>query len=40
MFMNKNPPARRTLADIILEKLTEQQTKVEIMSEMSGFPIP
>ena len=34
MFMSKNPPARRTLADIIQEKLTEKQT--EIQSQMSG----
>jgi len=27
MFMNQNPPARRTLADIIMEQLTEKQTK-------------
>ncbi|KFO36154.1 Bystin [Fukomys damarensis] len=41
MFMNKNPPARRTLADIIMEKLTEKQTEVEtVMSEVSGFPVP
>uniref|UniRef100_A0A452U6E9 Bystin like n=1 Tax=Ursus maritimus TaxID=29073 RepID=A0A452U6E9_URSMA len=41
MFMNRNPPARRTLADIIMEKLTEKQTEVEtVMSEVSGFPMP
>ncbi|XP_066559119.1 bystin [Amia ocellicauda] len=41
MFMNKNPPLRRTLADIILEKLTEKQTEVEtVMSEVSGRPMP
>uniref|UniRef100_A0A2K6EHH9 Bystin like n=1 Tax=Propithecus coquereli TaxID=379532 RepID=A0A2K6EHH9_PROCO len=41
MFMNKNPPARRTLADIIMEKPTEKQTEVEmVMSEVSGFPVP
>lgn len=35
MFMNKNPPVRRTLADIIMEKLTEKQTEVEtVMSEV------
>ncbi|XP_077151419.1 bystin isoform X2 [Ranitomeya variabilis] len=28
MFMNKNPPLRRTLADIIMEKITEKQTEV------------
>ena len=33
-FMSKNPPARRTLADIIQEKLTEKQT--ELQSQMSG----
>ncbi|XP_073938308.1 bystin isoform X4 [Castor canadensis] len=41
IFMNKNPPARCTLADIIMEKLTEKQTEVEtVMSEVSGFPMP
>ncbi|XP_061788186.1 bystin [Nerophis lumbriciformis] len=40
MFMNKNPPMRRTLADIIMEKITEKQTEVgTVMSEMSGCPI-
>ncbi|TRY85997.1 hypothetical protein DNTS_029344 [Danionella cerebrum] len=37
MFMNKNPPLRRTLADIIMEKITEKQTEVEsAMSDMTG----
>ncbi|KAG8451055.1 hypothetical protein GDO86_003369 [Hymenochirus boettgeri] len=41
MFMNKNPPLRRTLADIIIEKITEKQTEVETMiSEVSGCPMP
>ncbi|NXG58459.1 BYST protein, partial [Hemiprocne comata] len=41
MFMNKNPPLRRTLADIIMEKITEKQTEVETaLSEMSGCPMP
>ncbi|KAF7253189.1 Bystin [Varanus komodoensis] len=41
MFMNKNPPLRRTLADIIMEKITEKQTEVEtVMSEISGQPMP
>ncbi|KAM6108434.1 bystin [Pterocles gutturalis] len=41
MFMNKNPPLRRTLADIILEKITEKQTEVETaLSEVSGCPMP
>ncbi|XP_015277131.1 PREDICTED: bystin [Gekko japonicus] len=41
MFMNKNPPLRRTLADIIMEKITEKQTEVEtVMSEVSGRPMP
>ncbi|KAM9321509.1 bystin [Gastrophryne carolinensis] len=40
-FMNKNPPVRRTLADIIMEKITEKQTEVEtVMSEISGRPMP
>ena len=33
-FMAPNAPARRTLADIIMEKLTEKQT--EVASQMSG----
>ncbi|XP_026881213.2 bystin [Electrophorus electricus] len=41
MFMNKNPPVRRTLADIIMEKITEKQTEVgTVMSEVSGRPMP
>ncbi|XP_053172620.1 bystin [Scomber japonicus] len=41
MFMNKNPPVRRTLADIIMEKITEKQTEVgTVMSEVSGVPMP
>ncbi|NXV08096.1 BYST protein, partial [Cettia cetti] len=40
MFMNKNPPLRRTLADIIMEKITEKQTEVETaLSEISGCPM-
>ncbi|KAG2463712.1 BYST protein, partial [Polypterus senegalus] len=40
MFMNKNPPVRRTLADIIMEKITEKKTEVEtVMSEVSGVPM-
>lgn len=34
MFMSKDPPVRRTLADIIMEKITEKQT--EICTQMSG----
>ncbi|NXY90469.1 BYST protein, partial [Alcedo cyanopectus] len=41
MFMNKNPPLRRTLADVIMEKITEKQTEVEtVLSEISGCPLP
>ncbi|XP_043079600.1 bystin isoform X1 [Puntigrus tetrazona] len=41
MFMNKNPPLRRTLADIILEKITEKQTEVgTVLSEVSGHGAP
>ncbi|XP_076124285.1 bystin [Alosa pseudoharengus] len=41
MFMSKNPPVRRTLADIIMEKITEKQTEVgTVMSELSGRPMP
>lgn len=32
--MNKDAPPRRTLADIIMEKLTEKRT--EVASQMSG----
>nr|XP_033774350.1 bystin [Geotrypetes seraphini] len=40
-FMNKNPPARRTLADFIMEKITEKQSEVETaMSDVSGRPMP
>ncbi|XP_064895070.1 bystin [Columba livia] len=40
MFMNKNPPLRRTLADVIMEKITEKQTEVETaLSELSGCPM-
>ena len=32
---------RRTLADIIMEKITEKQTEVgTVMSEISGRPMP
>ena len=34
MFMSKEPPVKRTLADIIMEKITEKQT--EIRTQMSG----
>ncbi|NXT98627.1 BYST protein, partial [Buphagus erythrorhynchus] len=41
MFMNKNPPLRRTLADVIMEKITEKKTEVETaLSELSGCPMP
>ncbi|NXH83191.1 BYST protein, partial [Edolisoma coerulescens] len=41
MFMNKTPPLRRTLADIIMEKITEKQTEVDTaLSELSGCPMP
>ncbi|CAL1609268.1 unnamed protein product [Knipowitschia caucasica] len=41
IFMSKNPPVRRTLADIIMEKITEKQTEVgTVMSEVSGCPMP
>ncbi|XP_077460127.1 bystin [Stigmatopora argus] len=40
IFMNKIPPMRRTLADIIMEKITEKQTEVgTVMSEVSGSPM-
>uniref|UniRef100_UPI00358E3C83 bystin n=1 Tax=Myxine glutinosa TaxID=7769 RepID=UPI00358E3C83 len=41
MFMSKDPPARVTLADIIMEKLTEKQTEVaSMMSEGTSRPMP
>lgn len=33
-FMSKDAPMRRTLADIIMEKLTEKKT--EVASQMTG----
>ncbi|XP_002735758.1 bystin-like [Saccoglossus kowalevskii] len=39
LFMSRDPPIRRTLADIITEKLTEKQT--EVASQMSdGMAMP
>ncbi|KGL82147.1 Bystin, partial [Tinamus guttatus] len=36
-----SPPRRRTLADIIMEKITEKQTEVEsALSEAAGCPLP
>lgn len=35
-FMNKNPGPRRTLADIILEKITEKQTELETRFSDAG----
>lgn len=38
MFMNPNPMPRRTLADIIMEKITEKQTEVQSQfSEADGM---
>ena len=34
MFMSKEMPARRTLADVILEKIQDKKTEIE--SQMSG----
>ncbi len=34
MFLSRAPPTRRTLADIIQEKITEKQT--EIHSQLDG----
>ena len=35
------PPPRRTLADVIMEKITEKQTEVQTaLSELSGRPMP
>lgn len=39
MFMSKEPPQRRTLADIILEKIKDKKTEIESqMSEQSQTP--
>lgn len=35
-FMNKNPAPRRTLADIILGKITEKQTELETQFTDAG----
>uniref|UniRef100_A0A8C9FMY9 Bystin like n=1 Tax=Pavo cristatus TaxID=9049 RepID=A0A8C9FMY9_PAVCR len=41
MFMSRAPPLRRTLADVIMEKITEKQTEVQTaLSELSGRPVP
>ncbi|XP_015740678.1 bystin [Coturnix japonica] len=41
MFMNRAAPLRRTLADVIMEKITEKQTEVQTaLSELSGRPMP
>lgn len=38
LFMNPNPAPRRTLADIILEKITEKQTEMQSQfSEVEGI---
>nr|CAG4640824.1 EOG090X058P [Eulimnadia texana] len=40
MFMNPNPAPKRTLADIIAEKLTEKQTEIQSQfSEAGGFQV-
>ena len=33
-FMSKDTPARRTLADVIMEKIQDKKTEIE--SQMSG----
>ncbi|POI35424.1 hypothetical protein CIB84_000828 [Bambusicola thoracicus] len=41
VFMSRAPPLRRTLADVIMEKITEKQTEVQTaLSELSGRPVP
>ncbi|XP_077990316.1 bystin-like [Glandiceps talaboti] len=39
MFMDTNAPARRTLADIIMEKLREKQTEVATQMSDTSFPM-
>lgn len=36
MFMSKNPVPRRTLADIIMEKITEKQTEIQTQFSDAG----
>jgi hypothetical protein len=36
IFMNRNPAPRRTLADIILEKITEIQTELQTQFSDAG----
>jgi hypothetical protein len=36
MFMNHNPAPRQTLADIILEKITEKQTELQTQFSDAG----
>lgn len=36
MFMNMNPEPRRTLADIIMEKITEKQTEIRTQFSDEG----
>lgn len=40
MFMNRNPAPRRTLADIILEKITEKQTELQTQFSDAGSECP
>ena len=35
VFMSKDKPARRTLADVIMEKIRDKKTEIE--SQMSGL---
>lgn len=35
VFMSKDIPARRTLADVIMEKIRDKKTEIE--SQMSGL---
>ena len=36
-FMSKDTPARRTLADVIMEKIRDKKTEIE--SQMSGMSL-
>ena len=38
--MNRNPAPRRTLADIILEKITEKQTELQTQFSDAGSEFP
>ncbi|XP_035693133.1 bystin-like [Branchiostoma floridae] len=40
LFMSANPPVRRTLADIIMEKITERKTELASQRSDGSLPMP